>query len=57
MVRATGRSPEEIEAVRREVLQAFPDAAVGRTPANFVSPTLALKLATGCIVELTEEPG
>ena len=50
------RSPEEIEAVRREVLQAFPDAAVGSTPANFVSPTLALKLATGCIVELTEEP-
>lgn len=49
-------SPEEVEAVRREVLRAFPHAGVARTPANFVSPTLALNLASGCIVELTKEP-
>jgi hypothetical protein len=49
-------TPEEVEAIRREVLRAFPDAEVALTPTNFVSPTLALHLASGCIVELTDEP-
>jgi hypothetical protein len=48
-------SSEEVEAIRREIMRAFPDAEVAHTPRNFVSPTLALKLATGCVVELTEE--
>jgi len=48
-------TPEEVEAVRREVLRAFPDAEVTRCPANFVSPTLAFHTPSGRIVELTEE--
>lgn len=46
---------EDVEAARREVLKSFPDAAVTRTPPNFVSPTLALNLGTGQVVELKHE--
>lgn len=50
-----GCSPDDVEAVRREVLRVFPDAGVARTTANFVSPTLALKIGTSQVVELTDE--
>jgi len=49
------RSSEDVEAARREVLKSFPDAAVARTPPNFVSPTLALNGWTGQVVDLRDE--
>src|SRR2546427_10614177 len=47
---------EEVGALRRLVLQQFPDARVDATPHSFVSPRLVHDLGAGMIVDLLQEP-
>jgi len=46
---------EQLEALRGQVLERFPDAAVTRTPTNLASPGLAQNLQDGTIVDLLED--
>jgi len=49
-------SPEELEALRRRVIEDFPDSGVDAGPHRFVSPGLVHDLGTGTIVDLLREP-
>lgn len=46
---------EQLEALRRQVLEQFPEAAVTRAPTNLASPGLAQNLQDGTIVDLLED--
>jgi hypothetical protein len=48
-------STEDVEAARREVIKAFPESAVDRTPPRFVAPGITLHLSTGRVVDLLSE--
>lgn len=48
-------SGEELESLRRRVLEQFPEAAITRTPTNLASPGLAQNLQDGTIVDLLED--